>query len=925
MLLRYLLLGIFLFVFTLSQAQNNVEILARAELEKRGLDEGRLREELLKRGVDLNNIDPNNKQQILANEKTIREVIEMLEKEKNQKSGGTGSTTPGEPPATPVSQERRSVDEAALDNQSQDIQKAVKEGATIEEAISEKIQESAKEKLPGATTYGQHIFRDKSIKLYRTSEDAKPSKSYVLGPGDKIAISIWGPTQENFALEIEKDGYIQPTGLPRYYIAGLTLGQAENLMASKLKNYYYFQKENFELTVTTARTINVNIYGEVFTNGTFNISAINTAFNALIASGGPTNLGSVRKIQVTRPGQKPKNLDVYLYLNNPSITQDFYLNENDFIFVPIAEKLVTISGEVNRPYKYELINNENLNDLLKFAGGLTVNALKSNIKIKRIEDDSVRIIDLNLTQLEKSGKNFEVRNGDEIQILNIDNLVKNSVYIEGAVENPGEFALNTGDDISGLLKKSRLKENAVLDLAYLKRFNDDLKTIRYEFVNIGEILRNPQSAENKKLLRGDNLIIVSKELFVDKYKVSIEGAVRQPITIDLDKKSNMKISDLVFLSGGLQEYATDFAYIFRKDIEENNAPEYVYVNIKEALENPSSESNILLEPNDRLIIYSKYNYIDGSFITVGGAVRKPGDFPFHPSLNLKDVLLLANGLKQEAALDRVDIYRLDLTNNKSTRVLVAKLKLDAELNVVGGDDDFELEPFDQVFVRYAPEFELQRNILISGEIKYPGTYALTSYNMRIATLIKDAGGPTNESFLSGATLLRKKDNVGYIIFDLEHALKLKSNKDNIILQEGDEIFIPKRNDLVTITGATNTYEWYPQKVAELGRINVQYSKNKNVMYYINEYAGGLSKNASKAKISVIDASGKVHKTKRFLFFQTYPKVKPGSTINVGYKTVKPKEEKGKNEEDVKWGEVLANSIAQATAILSIILLIQNVN
>ncbi|MBK6782322.1 MAG: SLBB domain-containing protein [Saprospiraceae bacterium] len=363
---------------------------------------------------------------------------------------------------------------------------------------------------------------------------------------------------------------------------------------------------------------------------------------------------------------------------------------------------------------------------------------------------------MNLTQLEKSGKNFEVRNGDEIQILNIDNLVKNSVYIEGAVENPGEFALNTGDDISGLLKKSRLKENAVLDLAYLKRFNDDLKTIRYEFVNIGEILRNPQSAENKKLLRGDNLIIVSKELFVDKYKVSIEGAVRQPVTIDLDKKSNMKISDLVFLSGGLQEYATDFAYIFRKDIEENNAPEYVYVNIKEALENPSSESNILLEPNDRLIIYSKYNYIDGSFITVGGAVRKPGDFPFHPSLKLKDVLLLANGLKQEAALDRVDIYRLDLTNNKSTRVLVAKLKLDAELNVVGGDDDFELEPFDQVFVRYAPEFELQRNILISGEIKYPGTYALTSYNMRIATLIKDAGGPTNESFLSGATLCEKK-------------------------------------------------------------------------------------------------------------------------------------------------------------------------
>jgi len=148
--------------------------------------------------------------------------------------------------------------------------------------------------------------------------------------------------------------------------------------------------------------------------------------------------------------------------------------------------------------------------------------------------------------------------------------------------------------------------------------------------------------------------------------------------------------------------------------------------------------------------------------------------------------------------------------------------------------------------------------------------------------------------------------------------------DNIILQEGDEIFIPKRNDLVSITGATNAYEWYPQKIAESGKINVNFSKNKSVNYYINEYAGGLSKNASRSKISVVDASGKVQKTERILFFYKYPKVKPGSTINVGFKDVKTKEDKEK-EDDVKWGEVLANSIAQATAILSLILLIQNVN
>src|SRR5690606_35824820 len=297
---RYLLLCILAFSFVTLFGQNQVETMARAELQKRGLDETRVREELLKRGVDLNNIDPNNKQQILANEKIIREVIDMLEKEK-QATKNPAHKTDSDSPAKPVAEIRRSVDEAALNTQSKDIQKAVKDGATIEEAISEKIQETTKSSIPEALTYGQHIFRDKSLKLFRTSEDAKPSRSYVLGAGDKIAISIWGPTQENFALEIEKDGYIQPTGLPRYYLAGLTVDQAENLMAARLRSYYYYQKENFELTVTTARTINVNIYGEVFTNGTFHISAINTAFNALIAAGGPTDLGSVRKIQVTRP------------------------------------------------------------------------------------------------------------------------------------------------------------------------------------------------------------------------------------------------------------------------------------------------------------------------------------------------------------------------------------------------------------------------------------------------------------------------------------------------------------------------------------------------------------------------------------------------------------------------------------------------
>jgi polysaccharide export outer membrane protein len=162
-----------------------------------------------------------------------------------------------------------------------------------------------------------------------------------------------------------------------------------------------------------------------------------------------------------------------------------------------------------------------------------------------------------------------------------------------------------------------------------------------------------------------------------------------------------------------------------------------------------------------------------------------------------------------------------------------------------------------------------------------------------------------------------------VIIDLEKAIKNPKSFENIILQEGDEINIPKINNIVSITGATKAYEVYPEKITAQGRIQVPYNKGKSAKYYIDEYAGGLAKEAG--KITVVDASGKVTKAKGFLFFKSYPKVGPGAEIKVSYKEKKEEKLKNGEKEDVKWGDVLANSIAQATAILSLILLIQNVN
>ena len=931
-MLRLFIFILFLFSGISTVYSQSVEEAAiRAEIEKRGYDAERFKAEMIKKGVNSEAINPDNPADVARAKKAAEEVMAMLEAEKKSKSNAsqptqTATTASQTEPQSKVDKTRSVDEDSKISVQSKDIQKAVKDGATIEEAVAEKLQEDAKSKLPPAQTYGQHIFRDKSLQLFRTSEDAKPTKSYVLGPGDKVAISIWGPTQENFALEIQKDGYIQPTGLPRYFIAGLTVDAAEKLMASRLKNYYYFQTENFELAVTTARTLNVNIVGEVFTNGTFNISAVNTAFNALVAAGGPNDLGSVRKIQLLRAGKKPVILDVYKFLQNPVLSQDYYLAENDFINVPVAENLVVIKGAINRPFQYELLKSEGLEELIQYAGGLKATALQSNIQVKRIEYDSIRIIDVNWADLLSAKQNFSLKNGDEVEIFEINNQIKNEVSISGAIENPGVYAMKGNDRLSDLIKKAKLKDNAITDIAYLKRYNDDFKTIRYELINLSIILSNPNAKENLLLKKGDELIISSKATFADSYKMSVQGAVRNPTELVLDMEKNLRVSDAIFFAGGLNEDAiSDFAYIFRSKIQDAKTIEYIPINFKEILANPSSASNIALVPGDRLVVYSKNNYTDESFIRVAGAVRQPGDFLYNPSLSLKDALILAGGLKREASKERVDVYRLEFDDNNATRVLAANIAVDDNYNITRGGNEFELQPFDQIIVRTAPEFELQRNVFVEGEVTYPGVYALMGDNTKLASLVREAGGTTKEAFLKGATLLRGKENLGYVIIDLEKALKNPKSFENIILQEGDVLNIPKINNVITITGATRSFELYQAKIVERGKVQVPYQKGKSAKYYIDHYAGGLAKEADPHKISVVDASGKVTKAKKFLFFRSYPKVSPGSEIRIGYKDVKEEKLKSENKEEVKWGDILANSIAQATAILSLILLIQNVN
>ena len=169
--------------------------------------------------------------------------------------------------------------------------------------------------------FGKHIFRDGSVSVFEVSQDYIPNDSYILGPGDVVTVSIFGKSQADLQFTIKPDGFIEPANLPKIYLKGISLGQAREVVRRRLQNFYQFDKGQFALTLTTARTLTIQITGAVAQPGSYTLSAYNTAFNALIAAGGPNKLGTIRTIQVINGGRS-KTLDVYEYLFNPSKQKD---------------------------------------------------------------------------------------------------------------------------------------------------------------------------------------------------------------------------------------------------------------------------------------------------------------------------------------------------------------------------------------------------------------------------------------------------------------------------------------------------------------------------------------------------------------------------------------------------------------------------
>lgn len=893
-----------------AQSRQLAEDRAKQELENRGISEEELKTKLLEKGIELNGLENLTAEQALEMQKQIEAAIQEIEQEKAANNHRVKAPSAlSKRPETGQSKSEETPDPVLDTNR-------------LEVPVSANSELDGKFTLKNSEIWGQHVFRDQLFKVYRFGENQKPPGTYMLGAGDQVTISIWGLSQFNDVFEIQDNGSIMPARMPRIFLKGLSLDRAKIMVRDLFKRYYRFNDNQFELSLNFSRTINVNVFGEVKQAGGLSLPAVNTAFNVLAAAGGPSSIGSVRKIKVIRKG-KTSILDVYKFMENPELEKDFYLENNDVIQVPVADKVVSILGAIRRPHKYELLEAENLNRLIEYAGGLDENAITKTIQIERIQNDKRVILDVPFGELRQKKADFALKKGDKILVYSIKTAPEDLLYVSGEVRVEASYQYTPGMKLSELISKIDFTNESNLEIAFLKRRNPNA-TFSFVRVNVAAI-RDGKAEEDVALRAQDELIIYKRSSFTDQAYVSIHGAVRQEGTFSFNPKEDTRVKDLIFMAGGLKTDAYESAILYRKNPNNSKDLEVIRVQLGELMSSDQSGQNIYLNNFDSLVVLSKSQFDEALYVEISGAIRSPGRYTYGKGMNLTDLVSLANGFTFFAESKRIDVFRMQIKNGEPAKTIVKTITTGLSLQPGGASPSFELEPFDIIVVRSQPEFQFQQIVQLEGEVIYPGPYALINPNERLSDIIIRAGGLSAEAFPAGATLYRYSDSIGYVVIDLNLALSKVKSHANIILKHGDYIFIPKQKDLVRIAGATNARDLYPDKLlSNNNAISVAYQDGKTAKYYIDHYAAGISKSGDAQKVTVEHANGRIDRTKNFLFFKVYPKVTKGAVVNVGYKDQKPAKAKSEKKQ-VDWAKVVADSIAQATAILSLILLIDRID
>jgi len=586
--------------------------------------------------------------------------------------------------------------------------------------------------------FGSYLFNSKNL-TFEPRLNIQTPKNYEIGIADQVLIHIWGNSQKDYQLTVNNNGQILIPDVGPVFIAGLTFEAAEDKVKQRLTEIYSDMAGSrpgtfAQINMGQLRSIQVNLVGEVVTPGTYTLPVTATVFNGLYLSGGPNNIGSFRNIKLIRDNNIVKTIDIYNFLVSADPSENVTLKDGDILFIPPVDKRVEITGEFKREGLFELREGENLNDLIRFAGGFTENAYTAKTQIIRKTQQGQQILDVNYADL----SNAILVNGDQISNGAIIKEFENRVTILGSVYRPGEYEWTKGLTLSQLIVNAdSLTPDAFQSRGLIIRQNPDLSTSSINFIP-EEIV----SGQTDIILQKEDIISIKSHFDLKEGEfITVNGEVLNPGQFTWSDK--LTLGDAIFLAGGFTEGAdSTFIEISRRLSYEEAANlsdtigHIIIANMSRGLQIGKNDANIPLIPYDQISVRRAPNYRQTETVLITGEIAYAGAYAVtDKKMRISDLVQMAGGITPQAYLPGATLSRF----SEELGAESVAIDLAAILKRTHGEADLFLNNGDRINI---PEY--MQTVKISGNVQNPFSVVYESgKNARF--YIDQAGGFADRS------------------------------------------------------------------------------------------------------------------------------------------------------------------------------------
>lgn len=704
--------------------------------------------------------------------------------------------------------------------------------------------------------FGFSLFYNKKLN-FNPSLSIPTPQGYVLGAGDQLLIDVYGASQQSYDLKVSPEGKILIPNVGAISVGGSTVGAATARIKTELTQIYAGLQSGIsflEVRLGNIRTVSVALVGELNQPGNYTLPAFASPFNALFAAGGPNENGSFRHIQVYRDNKLLTEIDVYDFLIKGTHSSSITLRDNDVIIVPPVRARVEITGPVRREGYFEVKPNENLTNLLSFAGDFKPEAYQDRVTLSRMTGSQMRVEEVSASNF----ANFVPKDGDSYRIGEILDRYENRVQISGALNRPGTFALTEGMTVGQLIQRAQgLRPDAFVTRATLYRTQADY-SLAIVPVDVQGILSGKLA--DLPLQREDVLVLPSRYELQEEFYVKISGEINSPGSFAFG--ADMRVGDLILQAGGFTAGAeTSRIEIVRRKNSADGSEIAEIIPVTVPTDLSLQENAVTLEPFDHVMVRRNPGFRAEQLVRVEGEVLYPGEYAVTSSNDrISDLLERAGGFSRfaypkGATLIRRNEYFQSPTEAQQQQQVLESVKKNLPLDSLSRSElNKELEG------------------RISKEIADKAKAKATNPEVLQVDLYKKQTLQTlaERDSLEVEVEVKTTEMIG---IDLETILKNPKGKEDLILLEGDVLSIPKELQTVRMRGEL------------LFPTSTRFDQGAGFRQYISK-AGGFTDRSRKGKSYVVYANGDVKRTTKLLFFSIYPQVEPGAEVIVPQKPVR---------------------------------------